>query len=227
MATSAVPMTAPRPTESYGDEDLHPVIAWIRARQKLLTYALGVVIVLGLVSWYVIESGRRKAAQAAAALDQARASLDAGNLPEASTEFQRVITVFSGTDAANEAVLGLNQARMLSGQSQLAVDELTKFMASSPPPSVRSEAQALLGMALENTGKFKEAAQAYEASAATASQDYLKVDALLGAARAYRAGGDDKKAVEVLEGIVKAYPAELSGVVEAKVRLAELTGGRL
>lgn len=227
MATSAVPMTAPRPTESHGDDDLHPFIAWIQARQKVLTYALGLVLVLGLVAWYVIESGRRKAAQAAAALDQARASMDAGNLPEASTEFQRIVTVFSGTDAAYEAVLGLNQARMLSGQSQLAVDELTKFLASSPPAAIRSKAQGLLAMALENTGKFKEAAQAYEAAASAADQAYLKVDALLGAARAYRSAGDDKKAVEVLEGIVKGYPAELSGVVEAKVRLAEMTGGRL
>ena len=220
-------MTAPRPIESHGDDDLHPAIAWIQARQKPLTYLLGAIIVLGLVGWYVIESGRRKEAQAVAALDQARAALESGNLPEASTQFQRISTVYSGTDAAYEAILGLNQARMLSGQSQLAVDELQKFAGTNPPAPVLAETHSLLGMALENVGKFPDAAKAYQASAAAAGEDYLKVDALLAAARAYREAGDDKQAVEVLEGIIKTYKAELSGVVEAKVRLAELTGGQV
>jgi TolA-binding protein len=81
-------------------------------------------------------------------------------------------------------------------------------------------------MALENTGKFAEAAQAYLAAAQTAEAEYLKSDALLAAARSFRLAGDSSKAVETLEGILKQFPAESPGVVEARVRLAELTGGR-
>jgi TolA-binding protein len=208
------------------DADQHPALAWLQARQKPFAIAILVVFLIGLVSWYVVESGRRKQVQAADALDKARSAMETGNYPQASQEFQRVAQNYSGTDAAFEAILALNQVRMLSGQSQLAVDELKKFVATNPPAAYKSAALSHLGMALENTGKSAEAATAYGQAAEAATEDYRKIDALLNEARADRAIGKEKEAVQVLEGIVRKYKDTEAGVVEAKVRLAELTGGR-
>jgi outer membrane protein assembly factor BamD (BamD/ComL family) len=224
MATS---VADPANRSTVVDPDLHPALAWLQARSRPLGIALGAVVLVGLVGWYISESGQRKEAQAADALDRARAVMETGNYPEASAELQRVTQVFGGTEAATEARLALNQARLLSGQDQLAVDDLTAFVASNPPAPQRAAGQALLGAALENVGKFAEAAQAYLAASEAATREYLQVDALLNAARAQKLAGDQQAAVATLEGIIRRYPEGSSGVIEAKVRLAELTGGRV
>ena len=226
MAETAT--TAARPAQAAAsDADEHPFWGWLQERQKPLSIAIGLIFLIGLVSWYVVESGRRKQVQASDALDKARSSMEAGNYPQASSEFQRVVQNYGGTDAALEATLALNQVRMLSGQSQLAIDELKKFIASNPPGPFKSAGYAHLGMALENSGQSAEAAENYLKAADAATEDYRKVDALLSAARVNRLMGKDKEAVEILERIVKNYKEEPPGVVEAKVRLAELTGGRV
>jgi TolA-binding protein len=192
-----------------------------------MTIALGAVLLVGLVSWYLIESGRRKRTLAAEALERAQATMETGNYPEASNQLQRVTQLYAGTDAAFQAVLALNQVRMLSGQSQLAADELTRFIATRPPSAHLASARMHLGLALENLGKFREAGAAHEASAAAAEPAFRKTDALLSAARAYRLAGDSQKAVEILTTLIKTLPPEAPGLSEAKVRLAEITGGRL
>lgn len=217
--TAAEPVRTVEPTE-------HPILAWFQARQKPMAIAAGVVFILGLAGWYVVESGRRKQAQALSALDLARSSMDAGNYPEASTGFQKVAQNYSGTDAAYEAALALNQVRMLSGQSQLAVEDLRKLVASNPPAPYGAAAHTHLAMALENTGQAADAAAEYLKAAALAPEAFRKIDALLGAARSYRSIGKETEAAAVLSDLIKKYPKETAGIAEAEVRLAEITKGR-
>ena len=217
--TAAEPVRAVEPSE-------HPILGWLQARQKAIGIVAGVVFVLSLAGWYVVESGRRKQTQALGALDQARVSLDAGNFPEASAGFQKVAQNYSGTDAAYEAGLALNQVRMLSGQGQLAVEDLRKLVASNPPGAYGAAARAHLAMALENTGKPAEAAAEYLKAAELAPEAFRKIDALLSAARSYRLSGKTTEAVAVLSDLIKKYPKETAGIAEAEVRLAEITKGR-
>lgn len=221
MATNEAP-----PSQPDGQTEPTHILAWLHARQKPITIALGAVFVVGLVTWYVTESGRRKQAQAMEALDQARVAMESGAYPEASAALQKVTQTYSGTDAAYEAVLALNQVRMLSGQAQLAVDELKKFVASNPPGAFGSAAHAHLAMALENAGKTADATAEYLKAAESAPEPFRQIDALLNAARTYRVLGKDKDAAGVLEGLIKKYPKEQAGVAEAQVRLAEITKGQ-
>jgi tetratricopeptide (TPR) repeat protein len=204
-----------------------PLLATIEKHRKLLTYGIGVIAALVLVGWLYTISNRNKQTMASDALDQARNAFESGNFPTASTGFQRVIQSFGGTDAAFQAQLGINEVRLASGQAQLAVDELRKFADSNPPPFYASGAWLLSGTALENLGKFGEAAGAYQKAADLAPEDYRKVEALLGAARAYRLDGKEKESADVLRGIVSKFSAETAGVPEAKVRLAEQTKGAM
>lgn len=221
MATSVAEQATPKATESD-----HPILDWIQARQRPLGIAVLAIVLVALVAWYISESGRRKQSQAIDALDQARAVMEAGNYPEAATQLQRVVQVYAGTDAALEATLALNQVRMLSGQDQLALDELRKFIGSNPPARFLAAANSHLGMALENTGSFGEAAAAYQAAAAAATEPYLQADALLAAARCQRLAGDAQAASATLQDIIRRFPPTSPGVVEAKVRLAEISEGR-
>ena len=224
MASSVdTPVTAPE----HRSEDQPKALAWISRNQKLVSYgglALAVVVVGG---WLLLETAQRKELAGADALDRARATFESGNLPTASSEFQRVAQSYRGTAAGYAAELALNEVRLASGQTQIAVDELKKFAESNPPAFFASGAWNMVGAGLENLKKYPEAAQAYRQSAGLAEESYRKVEATLSAARALRLAGQDSQAIELLRGILAKFGKEIPGVAEAEVRLAEVTRGVL
>ena len=201
-------------------------MAWARANQKLVLGIAGAVVVAALGVWLVRETGHRRQLKAAESLDQARNVAESGNLPLAASQLQQVIETFRGTEAATEAVVTLNQVRMVNGQSELAVVSLQEFLKSNPKKIYKVPAQGLLGEALENAKKPAEAAKAYQGASEDAEVDYLKAQYLLFAARAWRNAGNDEEAVKALRTIIDKYPKALA-VTEAKVRLAEITQGRM
>ena len=121
--TPAAPSQAPGPG-TFGQWLSTGNNRWIAAGGGLLAVALIVVFLL----WGV----QRKEAFAARALDEARTTAEAGNLPLAASQFQKLITTYAGTDAADEAVMALNQVRLINGQAQLAAGGLTEFIKSGP-----------------------------------------------------------------------------------------------
>lgn len=200
-------------------------LGWFERNRKLVTYGAAAIAVVAVGVWLFLETGKRKQVAGADALDRARAAFESGNLPVASTEFQRVAQSFRGTDAGYAAELALNEVRLASGQTQIAADELKKFAEADPPAFFASGAWSLRGGALENLKKFDEAAESYAKAAALAEEDYRKVDALLAQSRALRLAGKQPQSTDLLRGIVSKYGREVPGVAEAEVRLAELTKG--
>ncbi|HWA59629.1 MAG TPA: tetratricopeptide repeat protein [Gemmatimonadales bacterium] len=199
---------------------------WLKVPQnRWIAGGVGVALV-GLIIWFVMMSGRRKEEFAGRALDEARAAAESGNLPLAASEFQKVITTYGGTAAAQEAVINLNQVRLINGQQELAAVNLQDFIKSNPAPQFRGPAYGLLGRAYENSKRPGEAAAAYESASKAAEFDYLKADLLLDAARAWVNAGQKDKAVAAYRSVIKDYP-QTSSRVEAQVRLAELTGGAM
>jgi outer membrane protein assembly factor BamD (BamD/ComL family) len=185
-----------------------------------------VLALLVLTAWFVIASGKRKEEFAGRSLNQARAAAEAGNLPLASSELQRLISAYKGTDAASEAVITLNQVRMVNGQSELAVVGLREFLAGKPKAQFVPPATGLLGAALENSKRWIEAASAYTQASNAADVDYLKAKYLVDAGRAFREGGRLEDAAKAYRTVLQKYPKAPS-VTEAEVRLAELTDGKM
>jgi tetratricopeptide (TPR) repeat protein len=197
---------------------------WYRDRNRLALAAAVALVAVALVLWFVMTSNRRKEEFAARSLNQARTAAEAGNLPLASSELQKLIQTYRGTDAATEAVITLNQVRMVNDQSELAVVGLRDFLATNPPAEYRAPAYGLLGAALEDSKKFAEAGDAFSKAAESASLDYLKARHLLNAGRAYRAAGKTAEAIAVYRTVAEKYP---TAQTEARVRLAELTDGKM
>jgi outer membrane protein assembly factor BamD (BamD/ComL family) len=205
-----------------------PVAAppWYQVHQRKLLAALIVLAGLAIVAWFVMASGKRKEQFAARNLNQARAAAEAGNLPLASSELQKLITTYKGTDAAHEAVITLNQVRMVNGQSELAAAGLRDFVASKPPVKYLAPAYGLMGAALENSKRWLDAANAYTQASSTAEVPYLKANYLVDAGRAYRSAGRPEDAAKAYRAILDKYP-DAPSVTEALVRLAELTEGKM
>ena len=199
---------------------------WYRDHQRKLMTAVGIVAVAALVAWFVLESGKRKEEFASRGLNQARTAAEAGNLPLASSELQKLITAYKGTDAATEAVITLNQVRMVNGQNELAVAGLRDFLATKPASKYLAPANGLLAAALENSKRWAEAGGAYTQASNSAEVDYLKAKYLVDAGRAYREGGKTEDAERAYRTVVQKYP-EAPSLTEAQVRLAELTDGKM
>jgi outer membrane protein assembly factor BamD (BamD/ComL family) len=199
---------------------------WYRDRQRYLLAALIVLAAAVIVGWFVVASGKRKEQFAARSLNQARAAVEAGNLPLASSELQRLITTYKGTDAANEAVITLNQVRMVNGQSELAVVGLREFLATKPAAKYVAPAYGLLGAALENAKRWADAANAYNQASNAAEAPYLKGTYLVDAGRAFRQAGKAEEAARAYRTILEKYPDSPS-FTEAQIRLAELTSGKM
>ncbi len=196
----------------------------VPARRNLVLAAVSAVVVVAAGSWFWKTSAARKEAFASRAVQQARVAAEQGNLPLAASELQKVTQTYAGTRSAVEAMLVLNQVRMVNGQTELAVVGLREFIAKNPPMEFRVPAYGLLGVALENTKKPLEAAAAYEAASAGAQVDYLKADYLLQAGRAYRDGGKPDLAIKAYQKVIDTY-GKTPALNEAQVRLAELTSG--
>jgi outer membrane protein assembly factor BamD (BamD/ComL family) len=184
------------------------------------------VILIALVAWFIMASEQRKEEFAARSLNQARSAAEAGNLPLASSELQKLITTYGGTDAATEAVITLNQVRLINGQSELAAVGLRTFLASKPPTRYVTPAYGLLAAALENSKRWAEAGQAYTQASNAAEVEYLKAQYLVDAGRAYREGAKLDQAIGAYRMVVQKYPDSPS-FTEAQVRLAELTDGKM
>ena len=222
--TTPPPKKPPSPIET---EQQARLLVWYQRNQKVLSYGLLAIVIIGAAGWLWRETARRKEAAAFAALDQARSRMELGDFTGAAAEFQRLAKTYSGTDAGYQAELGANAIRIATGQTQIAVEELRNFIGTNPPSFYAAGAYTMLAGALENLKQYDEAATAYRQAAEQAGEEYRKVDGLLGAARAYRLGGKAEESLAILREIVSKYPKETPGVAEATVRLAEATQGRM
>lgn len=224
MATIVEPIT-PQETTATTGTSTPPVTRTRMPSQRTLAIVFGVVAVLALAAWMLVTSGQRKEEFANRALLQARSMAEQGNLPLAATEFQKIIDTYRGTDAARDALLSLNQVRLINGQAELAAVSLREFIASDPAPEYAAPAHGMLAAALENAGRSADAAASYRQASALAPVGYLKAEYLVDAGRAYLNAGMPAEAEQAYRTVVEDY-ATAAGVTEAKVRLAELTAGR-
>lgn len=222
MATIVEPIT---PQETTATTSTPPAARTRMPSQRTLAIIVGVVAVLALGAWMLVTSGQRKEEFANRALLQARSMAEQGNLPLAATEFQKIVDTYRGTDAARDALLSLNQVRLINGQAELAAVSLREFIASNPAPEYAAPAHGMLAAALENAGRSADAAASYRQAYAAAPVAYLKAEYLVDAGRAYLNAGMPAEAEQAYRTVVDDY-ATAAGATEAKVRLAELTAGR-
>ena len=210
----------PKPTTTPPDAGTR-LVEWLQAHRRIVIAGATAIAIVALSTWFVVEYRRNKGAAASQALEQARFTSQSGNLPLAANDLGRLIAEFSGTPAADEAVILLAQVRLLQEQPNLAAEEIRGADPARLRPQFRSPALGLLGTALENTGDAAGAAQAYEDAARTSWYDNVAAEYLLDAARAWTAAGNSTRATAAYRRIIDDY-SESPSTVEVRVRLAEL-----
>ncbi len=215
-------MTAPASGTSL-PLDQHAWLERLKQNSRAVTVAAGALVVVAAGVWLYTTSQQRKEAFAAQELARARATAEAGNLPLATSDLTRLIERFGGTRASDDATIVLNQIRLIQGQRDIAATALQEFVQGRRPPAVRAAAYGLLGGALEDQAKPREAAVAYRQASEAAPLDFLKAQYLLDAARALVAAGDSAAAKAEYGQVLTRY-GELDQSAEARIRMAELGG---
>lgn len=196
---------------------------WVRGSLKRVGIGAGVVVVVaGSVIGYTA-SMRNKEAQASQALSQAWATVEAGNMPLAANDLSRLVERYSGTKAADEGAILLNEIRLLNGETDVAARGLQDFVRKGRRHYHEASAYALLGAALENQGKLREAAAAYRRAADAAELGFLKAQYLLDAGRTF-AAATDTAAARLAFGEILSKFGDLNQAAEARVRMAEIGG---
>lgn len=196
---------------------------WVRKNVKRVGIGAGVVVVVaGSVLGYTA-SMRNKEAQASQALSQAWATVEAGNMPLAANDLSRLVERYSGTKAADEGSILLNEIRLLNGETDVAVKALQEFVRKGRQHYHEASAYSLLGGGLENQGKYREAAAAYRSAAAAADLGFLKAEYLLDAGRAFAAASDTAAAKSAYGEVLSKF-GDLGQAAEARVRMAEIGG---
>jgi predicted negative regulator of RcsB-dependent stress response len=196
---------------------------WIQDHKQTASYiAIAIVLATALFLWNLL-STRTAERAAAIRLDQARLAVESRNYPLAASELSQLAENYAGTHAAEEGTILLAQVRLAQGQSQTAVQILTKF-APGASKAYRAQAYGLLGAAYENAGRMKEAAEAYQRAADAARFPFLRGQFLSDAGRAWAAAGDTARALAAYQTIVTKLDST-TAVMEARVRIGELTKG--
>ena len=224
MATQTVaPSVTGTPVRAHKRPFSERVVDWIKAHRQLSSWVAAVLFVAaGLFVWKLV-TDRRSEEAASRELQRARFAFENQNLPLAASELARVVENYSGTHAAEEGRLLLANVRMLQGQPQQAIEVMRNY-APGAGRAFRAQAYGLLGAAYENSGRFRDAAEAYENGAEAGRLDFQKAQLLSDAGRAWTSAADTARAIAAYKRIITDFPKE-GMVTEAKVRLGELTKG--
>jgi predicted negative regulator of RcsB-dependent stress response len=214
-------MAAPESAKRISSSD--DLGEWFRenGRSAAITASLVAAAVVG--TWLYMASQKRKEEFASQALMQARGEAESGNLPLAATDLTRLIERFGGTNSADQAVILLNQTRLVQGQRDIAVNALRQFVSGRHSEDVKASAYALMGGALEDAGKSREAAEAFRQASQNVRLDFLKAQYLIDAGRAFTAAKDTVAARTAYREVLMKF-GRLDQAAEARVRMAEIGG---
>lgn len=196
---------------------------YFRTHAREVAYGATAVAVIGVAIWLYVTSEMRKQAFAAQALSQARAESEAGNLALAANDLSRLVDRYGGTRAADDAVVLLNDVRLVMGRTADAVQDLQRFVTKGHSKDILASAWSLLGGGLESERKFKDAAAAYRKVAELAPHDFLRAQGLLDAGRVLTVAGDTAGARAAYGELLEKY-GQLSQAAEARVRMGEVGG---
>jgi len=195
---------------------------WARANSRAFSVAAAVIVVAGAGYWFYLRSKQITETNAEKALLTAKQSMQAGNIPLAQSDIQKVYSRYESTTAGVQAALLLAQMDFDTGKSQDGISILEKAAGSSSASSMQSTILSLEGDGYGQMGKSDEAAKKYEAAANATHYELEKAFQLAKAARAYQTAGNVAKAKELWTKLAT-DPTAVSMASEAHVRLGELS----
>lgn len=190
---------------------------WDRHRRNV-AYVGVALAVIGVGAWFYERSKSLKEEHAQAAYEAALVSVASGNLPLAESDLRKLVTRYSGTNAAAEGAMALAKLDYQRGKYQDGVRFLEGVNSYGGP--LRFDIRVLEGVGYEGAGNWAAAAHVYQQAADAARFDADRAQAQAMAARALQAGGNPQAAARIWQKLADDPKSGYQG--EAKIRLGEL-----
>ncbi|GAC1658801.1 MAG: hypothetical protein NVS4B3_26460 [Gemmatimonadaceae bacterium] len=192
----------------------------LQANWRTIALMAGAVVAIALSFLFYSRWSEGKAERADQALGRAEQSLAAGNAPLAQTDLQRVVKVYGGTLAADQAALLLAQLQYDAGKYQDGATGLESYLANRSGSPFQAAGLALVAGGYEELARPADAARLYQKAADVARFPTEKAEYLADEARALTTAGNAPAA----EALWRRIAAEPKGPAssEARVRLGEL-----
>lgn len=194
--------------------------SWLPQYGRLL--GIGAVIVLVAVIAVVMVTNMKRSAnqEANLAMAQARQMISQGRKDQAISIFQDAADRYSHTQGGAEALYSLAEMVLADGNNEEALELFNRFEREYSKEFMLSLG-ALTGKAtaLENLGRFAEAATVYEQVFNRDKFGHYKPFALYQAARCRKLAGETVKAKEQLQRLIAEYP-DSPLVMDAEQELA-------
>jgi predicted negative regulator of RcsB-dependent stress response len=201
------------------EERIDTLVDWLELHSRQLMYgSIGLLVVAGGF-WFYRQSNERQAESASMALSEAESAIAAGNLPLAQSDLEKLVKRYGSTTAGSQGHVLLAQVHYDKGEYLQGIDEL-KAVVGDKDPYTAAAAINLQAAGLEQSGKFAEAAAAYQKAAEKAP---YKVDHdvyMASAARALTTAGKPDEARKIWSVLAK--DDQSAAAPEARVRLGEL-----
>jgi tetratricopeptide (TPR) repeat protein len=203
-------------------DKLQDLVDWARNNSTLWMVAAGVLIAAVAVYLFMGRLRLITNNNAERALNNAKQSLNSGNLPLAQSDLEKVYNRYGSTPAGVEAAIILAAVDYDAGKVQDGITLLDKVAGSRSASGVQSTVLNLEGDGYAQLKKLKEAAKQYEAAAAATQFETEKASLRAKAARTYEQAGDTATAHKLWAQLA-VDPTSESVAAEARVRIGELT----
>ena len=212
-------MTAPNAPvrKSSGDEE--SLTDWFMLHTREVTWGVvGLAVIVGGF-WFYQRSQAIKAQRAETAYFQARQSAAAGNLPQAATDLQKVVSRYEGTQAGAQAALSLAQTYYDQKKFKEGIDALKKAE-PKVPGDFKASVHVLEAAGYEELKNYSAAAEQYKLAADVTRFPADKAEYRGSAARDFAAAGKRDEAIAIWTDLAKDETGPMAA--EARVRLGEL-----
>jgi predicted negative regulator of RcsB-dependent stress response len=189
---------SPEQEEEFIDTGFDAYLFWDRYRLVII-FAI-IALILGISGYFILQTQREQAAQAAgAALAQASSEED----------LHGVMDKYPGTVSAGDAALMLAGRLRGEGKFDEAMQTLQDFESKFPTHPLFAGAELAIGETLEAQGKTDEALTKYQGVAAKYSDTYVAPLAVLDQANLLQSQGKPEEARRVYENFVEQFPDSL------------------
>ncbi len=186
------------------------ITRWTQENRTQVTVSAAAILVAAAGAAWFISSQRALEQTAAGRLAQVQQTVASGNAQLAIQDLQNFVNTFGSTSAGDQARLMLADLLIQQDRAQEAVDALGELPNELDNPFGLPGAR-LHAAALEELGRYDEAANAYQRLAREARFEYQRREALADAARVHLHHGDPAVAVDLYQQVLDTFDEQESG----------------
>jgi len=187
---------------------------------RLSLGVLGLVVAVGLITFFVLRQRAASEEQAAGKLAEANVLFWQNDYARSLQVAKQVADQFPNTPSGIEAHRLTGDDAYWTGDFKSAAAEYRRYLDHVKTGLLANAARRSLGYALESGHQFKEAASTYEGLVGTFDRE-SSAELLLAVARCDRLAGQPQEAVKAIQRLLDEY-GETSASNRARIELAEL-----